>query len=36
MNPSLRGGTLEEEVNCYLQKPFTAEALLERIRLVLV
>lgn len=35
MNPSLRGGTLEEEVSCYLQKPFTAEALIERIRLVL-
>jgi PAS domain S-box-containing protein len=34
MNPSIRGGTLEEEVN-YLQKPFTAEALLERIRMVL-
>jgi len=34
MNPSIRGGTLEEEVS-YLQKPFTAEALLERIRLVL-
>jgi CheY-like chemotaxis protein len=34
MNPSIRGGTLEEEVN-YLQKPFTAEALLERIRTVL-
>lgn len=35
MNPSLRGSTLEEEVSCYLQKPFTAEALVERIRLVL-
>lgn len=34
INPSLRGGTLEEGVN-YLQKPFTAEALLERIHLVL-
>ncbi|GAM10889.1 blue-light-activated protein [Geobacter sp. OR-1] len=34
MNPSLRKDTLEEEVN-YLQKPFTAEALLERIRMVL-
>ena len=34
MNPSIRGGTLEEAVN-YLQKPFTAEALLERIRLVM-
>jgi CheY-like chemotaxis protein len=34
MNPSIRGDTLEEEVN-YLQKPFTAEALLERIRMVL-
>jgi CheY-like chemotaxis protein len=34
MNPSIRGGTLEEEVN-YLQKPFTAEALLERIRTVI-
>lgn len=35
MNPSLRKGTLEEEVSCYLQKPFTAEALIERIRQVL-
>lgn len=34
INPSIRGGTLEDEVN-YLQKPFTAEALLERIRQVL-
>jgi len=34
MNPSIRGGTLEEEVS-YLQKPFTAEALLERIRLIM-
>jgi PAS domain S-box-containing protein len=34
MNPSLRGGLVEEEVN-YLQKPFTAEALLERIHMVL-
>jgi PAS domain S-box-containing protein len=34
MNPSIRGGTLEEEVN-YLEKPFTAEALLERIRTVI-
>ena len=34
INPSLRGGTLEDNVN-YLQKPFTAEALLERINLVL-
>lgn len=34
MNPSIRGGTLEEEVS-YLQKPFTAEALLERIRAIL-
>ncbi len=33
MNPSIRGGTLNEEVS-YLQKPFTAEALLERIRAV--
>ncbi len=33
-NPSLRGGTLEDEIN-YLQKPFTAEALLERINMVL-
>jgi CheY-like chemotaxis protein len=33
MNPSIRGGTLDEEVS-YLQKPFTAEALLERIRMV--
>ena len=34
MSPSIRSGTLEEEVS-YLQKPFTAEALLERIRLVI-
>jgi hypothetical protein len=34
INPSMRGGTLEDEVN-YLQKPFTAEALLERVRQVL-
>lgn len=34
INPSLRGGTLEDEVT-YLQKPFTAEALQERIRQVL-
>ncbi|MDO9069503.1 MAG: PAS domain-containing protein [Deltaproteobacteria bacterium] len=34
INPSLRGGVLEDDVN-YLQKPFTAEALLERIRQVL-
>ena len=34
INPSMRGGALEDEVN-YLQKPFTAEALLERIRQVL-
>jgi CheY-like chemotaxis protein/two-component sensor histidine kinase len=34
MNPSLRGGTVEDDVN-YLQKPFTAEALLERIHMVL-
>lgn len=34
MNPAMRGGTLEDEVS-YLQKPFTAEALLERIRQVL-
>ena len=34
MNPSIRGGTLEEEVS-FLQKPFTAEALLERIQLVM-
>ena len=34
INPSMRGGELEDEVN-YLQKPFTAEALLERIRQVL-
>ena len=34
INPSLRGGTMVDEVN-YLQKPFTAEALLERISLVL-
>ena len=34
INPSIRGGMLEDEVN-YLQKPFTAEALLERIRQML-
>ena len=34
INPTLRGGTLEDDVS-YLQKPFTAEALLERIHLVL-
>ncbi|MFH1029258.1 MAG: ATP-binding protein, partial [Pseudomonadota bacterium] len=34
VNPSIRAGMLEDEVN-YLQKPFTAEALLERIRQVL-
>jgi PAS domain S-box-containing protein len=34
INPSLRGGVLEEDVT-YLQKPFTAEALLERINMVL-
>src|SRR5512133_840837 len=34
MNPSMRGVTLEEEVS-YLQKPFTAEALVERIRMVM-
>ena len=34
VNPGLRGVSFEEEVN-YLQKPFTAEALLERIRCVL-
>ncbi len=34
INPSLRGGVLEDDVN-YLQKPFTAEALLERIHQVL-
>ncbi len=34
INPSLRGGILEEEIN-YLQKPFTAEALLERIQMVM-
>ncbi|OGU07229.1 MAG: hypothetical protein A2X82_03210 [Geobacteraceae bacterium GWC2_55_20] len=34
MNPAMRGGTLEDEVS-YLQKPFTAEALLERILQVL-
>lgn len=34
VNPALRGGALEDEVS-YLQKPFTAEALLERIRQVL-
>ena len=34
VNPGLRGGTVEDEV-MYLQKPFTAEALLERIKQVL-
>lgn len=34
INPGIRGGVLEDEVS-YLQKPFTAEALLERIRQVL-
>ena len=34
INPSIRGGALEDEIN-YLQKPFIAEALLERIRQVL-
>ena len=34
LNPSTRGGTLEDNVN-YLQKPFTAEALLERINMAL-
>lgn len=34
INPGMRGGVLEDEVE-YLQKPFTAEALLERIRQVL-
>lgn len=34
INPSLRGGVLEDDVT-YLQKPFTAEALLERINMVL-
>jgi CheY-like chemotaxis protein len=34
INPSHRGGTMENEIN-YLQKPFTAEALMERIRQVM-
>jgi PAS domain S-box-containing protein len=34
INPSLRGGVVGDDVN-YLQKPFTAEALLERIHQVL-
>jgi PAS domain S-box-containing protein len=34
ISPGVRGGTLEDEVN-YLQKPFTSEALLERIQMVL-
>lgn len=34
VNPAHRGGTLEDEIN-YLQKPFTAEALMERIRQVM-
>lgn len=34
INPSLRGGKLEDEIT-YLQKPFTAEALMERIRQIL-
>lgn len=34
INPSLRGEALEANVN-YLQKPFTADALLERVHLVL-
>jgi len=34
INPSLRGGRLEDDIH-FLQKPFTAEALLERINMVL-
>lgn len=34
INPTQRRGTIEDEIT-YLQKPFTAEALMERIRLVL-
>jgi CheY-like chemotaxis protein len=34
INPGLRGGTIGDDIN-YLQKPFTAEALLERINMVL-
>lgn len=34
VNPTLRGGTFGDDVN-YLQKPFTAAALLERIHMVL-
>lgn len=34
VNPGLRGETLEDQVN-YLQKPFSTEALLERIKQVL-
>ncbi|MDD2899904.1 MAG: ATP-binding protein [Desulfuromonadaceae bacterium] len=34
INPSMRGGRLEDGIN-YLQKPFTAEALLERVNQVL-
>jgi PAS domain S-box-containing protein len=34
INPSMRGSALEDGVN-YLQKPFTAEALLERVNQVL-
>jgi CheY-like chemotaxis protein len=35
INPSQRGGTVEDCIN-YLQKPFTAEALQERINMVLM